>query len=131
MASYTEHYGLHQWEPSDNFLRTDFNTDLEKIDTALGQNCRVIHGSYTGNGDVSQFIALDEAPQVLMVFQSGQFNNANMIYGGIALPGVPSASISIDETGFTAMGNGNSSGTRPMANLNATSYHYLTFYWEE
>ena len=27
MASYTANYQLHQWEPADFFLRTDFNAD--------------------------------------------------------------------------------------------------------
>ena len=35
MANYTPNYGLHQWEPGDNFLRTDFNQDFAKIDTAI------------------------------------------------------------------------------------------------
>lgn len=37
MANYTANYGLHQWEPEDNFLRTDFNADFAKMDTALGR----------------------------------------------------------------------------------------------
>ena len=37
MATYTSHYQLHQWEASDSFLRTDFNTDFQKIDAALGE----------------------------------------------------------------------------------------------
>ena len=36
MSAYTKHYQLHQWDPQDPFLRTDFNQDLSKIDTALG-----------------------------------------------------------------------------------------------
>lgn len=53
MANYTKHYQLHQWEPGDAFLRTDFNEDLEKIDTALeGKgNCRIATGSYAGTGE--------------------------------------------------------------------------------
>ena len=53
MANYTEHYQLHQWEGSDPFLRTDFNEDLAKIDTALvGKgNCRIATGSYAGTGE--------------------------------------------------------------------------------
>ena len=35
MANYTQHYQLHQWVPEDNFLRTDFNEDFKKIDTAI------------------------------------------------------------------------------------------------
>ena len=35
MAAYTTNYGLHQWESTDNFLRTDFNADHQLIDAAL------------------------------------------------------------------------------------------------
>ncbi len=35
MASYTPHYHLHQWEPEDKFLRTDFNEDFAALDAAL------------------------------------------------------------------------------------------------
>ena len=35
MANYTQYYHLHQWEPEDSFLRTDFNGDLSAIDAAL------------------------------------------------------------------------------------------------
>ena len=37
MADFTQNYGLHQWEPTDPFLREDFNQDLSTIDAALGQ----------------------------------------------------------------------------------------------
>ena len=36
MATYTANYQLHQWVPEDNFLRTDFNQDFQKIDAAPG-----------------------------------------------------------------------------------------------
>lgn len=36
MAQYTSNIGLHQWEPEDNFLRTEFNQDFAKIDAAFG-----------------------------------------------------------------------------------------------
>ena len=35
MANYTEYYHLHQWEPEDSFLRTDFNGDFQRLDEAL------------------------------------------------------------------------------------------------
>ena len=50
MATYTANYGLHQWEPGDDFLRTDFNADFQKIDTALGGKARVVYGAYVGAG---------------------------------------------------------------------------------
>ena len=57
MAAYTEHYHLHQWEPEDSFLRTDFNGDLSAIDAALlgleRDKCRAAIGRYTGDGELS------------------------------------------------------------------------------
>ena len=35
MACYTANYQLHQWEPADFFLRTDFYADFAKLDAAL------------------------------------------------------------------------------------------------
>ena len=37
MAEFTPNYGLHQWEPTDPFLREDFNRDFSTIDAALGR----------------------------------------------------------------------------------------------
>lgn len=66
MSAYTKHYQLHQWDPQDPFLRTDFNQDLSKIDTALGTlsatatelgeelnlrgNCQICFQTYVGTG---------------------------------------------------------------------------------
>ena len=71
MANYTKHYQLHQWEPEDPFLRTDFNEDLEKIDSALGGlgNCRIATGSYVGTGergpDHPNQLTFDFTPQAI------------------------------------------------------------------
>ncbi len=35
MSTKTSNYQLHQWEPSDQFLREDFNTDFAKIDAGI------------------------------------------------------------------------------------------------
>lgn len=80
MSTKTEHYQLNQWEPSDPFLRTDFNEDNVKIDAALAAKaektalsaglaqkadaatvaalqtqvaakCEVVFGSYTGDSE--------------------------------------------------------------------------------
>ena len=71
MAAYTEHYGLHQWESSDNFLRTDFNTDHLLIDTALNGleagKAEVTAGTYTGDGTESRAIELGFQAQALLV----------------------------------------------------------------
>jgi len=54
MANYTQHYHLHQWEPEDSFLRTDFNGDFQRLDEALagldGRKPELRLGRYTGDG---------------------------------------------------------------------------------
>ena len=80
MANYTEHYQLHQWEGSDPFLRTDFNEDLEKIDTVLGALSveRIAQGSYVGDGTNDRIIQLPFEPKFVIVFGhycSGPYNN--------------------------------------------------------
>lgn len=47
MATYTANYGLHQWVPEDDFLRTDFNTDFQKIDTAIKTTEEGLRGELT------------------------------------------------------------------------------------
>ena len=64
MASYTQHYQLHQWEPSDDFLRTDFNDDFKKIDTAIKTTEQTLQTNF--NGEVSRLdTALSAAQQTL------------------------------------------------------------------
>ena len=54
----TEHYGLHQWVPEDDFLRTDFNENFEKLDLALYTAEQNLRTDLTG--DVQQLnTALD------------------------------------------------------------------------
>ena len=52
MASYTEHYQLHQWVPEDDFLRTDFNENagVAAALSAAESKAQVVTGSYNGNG---------------------------------------------------------------------------------
>lgn len=85
MASYTEHYGLHQWEPNDDFLRTDFNTDLEKIDTALGDVPKIAVGSYVGdNSSIDREIVLGFRPSMVYICTlSYNFYSGGDIYGGL------------------------------------------------
>ena len=74
MANYTQHYQLHQWVPEDDFLRTDFNTDFQKIDTALAglasqvaTKGRAIKGSYNGNGGTMRTVAMASTPKALLL----------------------------------------------------------------
>ena len=87
MASYTANYQLHQWEPADFFLRTDFNADFAKLDAALAgkaglaelaEKLGAVTGSYTGDGDSGAILAvqngavMDEEGEVTMLTVSGQ-----------------------------------------------------------
>ena len=92
MASYTANYGLHQWEATDNFLRTDFNTDFGIIDGALAglesDKPELVAGAYAGDDAMSRTISLGAAPKaVLVTDESGALHNGQAAYGGFALPG--------------------------------------------
>ena len=60
-SNYTENYGLCQWEPGDNFVRTEFNQDNARIDAALAaaeaETARV--ESLTGAAQAAADYALD------------------------------------------------------------------------
>lgn len=82
-ANHTKNYQLNLWEPSDTFLRAEFNENTQKVDAALGQtasasalnslaqtvagkgNCSIVTGSYTGTGECGE-----EHPCVLDFAQS-------------------------------------------------------------
>ena len=118
MANYTPNYGLHQWEPGDDFLRTDFNADFAKLDTALEAKadktavaqkadqsaleavqslaqgrCRVVTGSYIGDGTEKKAIHLGGQPKALI------FPNQNVTV--TVLPGASLYTVNITSTGFT------------------------------
>lgn len=138
MATYTANYQLHQWEPQDTFLRTDFNQDFQRLDTALAgvravadgkvapaalaavealanQKCRVVTGSYTGDGELYHTISLGATPKVVAV------DNPNMPRGALepGLPGPQIRSITLVEGGFTVM------HTPESMNTQGKQYHYF------
>ena len=137
MASYTTNYQLHQWEASDSFLRTDFNTDFQKIDAAIKgvetaantalalkadkteltqacgaldeAKCETLTGSYTGNGAHTRTIDLGCAPRAVFV---GEF---------LAVPGMTSNYLlSLTASGFQVR---DSLGTS--TNSSGETYYYL------
>ena len=116
MATYTTNYGLHQWEVSDDFLRTDFNTDFAKIDAALGEKadgedlaevenlaegkCRVVAGSYTGSGTSERTITLGFRPKVVAVDNMGSFSSGYEL----GIDGIDRSAIRVVTSGFQAFG---------------------------
>ena len=137
MATYTSHYQLHQWEASDSFLRTDFNTDFQKIDAAIKgvetaantalalkadkteltqacgaldeAKCETLTGSYTGNGANTRTIDLGCAPKAVFIDDE------------LAVPGMAgSYLLSLTASGFQVW---DSLGTS--TNSSGETYYYL------
>ena len=92
-SNYTEHYGLCQWEATDQVLREEFNQDNAKVDTALealdnlvtqhGEqlsaqeaaiaklgNCTIYYTTYTGTGTTTPKQTFPGKPLVVMVADS-------------------------------------------------------------
>ena len=139
MASYTQHYQLHQWEPEDNFLRTDFNADFKKLDTALGEKCQLVTGSYVGDGTEEREFNLGFTPTAVFTCNElGQTYKSPSSYGGLALPNMPVKGESYD-TGKVDLVTITSSGFRVRhhdstggggyvnANVSGMGYCYLAF----
>ena len=130
MATYTEHYGLHQWEPTDDFLRTDFNTDFGKIDAAIHgkadtstvedlrgaveRKVEMISGSYTGNGD-RQTIQLGFQPKSVVVATSHYT-------AAMACPGGSNERLLVTDNGFEVSDTTSNSVT---TNKKGTFYQYI------
>ena len=93
MASYTPNYGLHQWVEKDNFLRTDFNEDLSKIDAGLktaqdtaDSKCGIVTGMYTGNATDYRSFDLGFQPKAVLV-EREDGNRTSYAEGGLAVIG--------------------------------------------
>ena len=139
LATYTEHYGLHQWESTDDFLRTDFNTDFQKIDTALGAKCQLVAGSYVGDGAEEREFDLGFTPAAVFTCnERGQTYKSPSYYGGLALPGVPvkGDSYATGEVELVAVIDGGfrvkhrdatGGGGYVNANVSGMGYTYLAF----
>ena len=45
----TERFGLHLWEPEDNFLREEFNENFTTLDMAVAGKLAAVKGAYIGD----------------------------------------------------------------------------------
>ena len=89
-TNHTANYNLNQWVATDPVLRTDFNEDNSKLDTALKSlnttvqqhttqltqqaaaiakcgNCKLYYTSYTGDGQSSRSISFPGKPKFVLV----------------------------------------------------------------
>ena len=132
MATYTANYGLHQWEASDNFLRTDFNTDFGIIDGALGEKAEFVTGAYAGDGAAARTVSLGFTPKAVLVMRedgtASYTNNSTSVYGGLAAEGTPvkksgQNAVAVITGGFQVAHQG--SPTDIYTNSSGQNYHYL------
>lgn len=130
MPNKTTNYQLNQWNPEDDFLRTDFNEDNTNLESALTSlqssitslqnslsaaesslstaisNAKPVFGSYTGayktSVSTTTAINLGFQPSLVMVMEaSGRVTDSGGNYCGMAFPGSSGNSITITSTGFT------------------------------
>ena len=143
-SNYTENYGLCQWEATDQVLRTEFNEDNAKVDSALKNhtdaigtleeklgNCRIVHSTYIGNGSYgsgkSTGVTFPGEPP-LLVMVVGRDNKLLTLHSGTV------SSMSMDGTLFQVNWSGTGVSWSSVANadkqfnVNGTTYHVLMFY---
>ena len=144
----TQNYQLNQYEPQDNFLRTDFNADNQKIDTALkalgdktdakadqtaldqtnasvAKKCEIYVGSYTGDGVSGRVIPLGRAPQAVLVKKPNNDTNFGSTEElkrlvAMAVRGVSGNVLNVTETGFQVTNQGH-------VNAKGETYIYFAF----
>ena len=70
-SNQTTNYGLHLWEPEDDFLRTEFNENNEKVDAALGEialaGLKLVSGSYIGDGSTTKRLTFPFSPKLIFI----------------------------------------------------------------
>ena len=144
-TNHTTNYQLNQWEAGDQVLRTEFNQDNQKIDTALAGldgrtealesavegfgNCRIYTTSYTGNGQygASHPNSFTFPHKPLVVFVGGNRYQLVMFRGSAYTIGLQSgASLIPSRVTWTDNGvswyNSNGSGDGPQCNENGQTY---------
>ena len=129
----TECFGLHLWEPEDDFLREEFNENFKALDDALAAVGRFASGRYTGDGQAERTIELGFTPEAVLVLPSAGnfFANGSPSYtnGGMAVRGFPASKgegktlVSICAGGFTVHFVRDYVGT----NYNGETFHYAAF----
>ena len=108
-------------------LQNQINTHT----TQIAGKCQVAYGEYTGDGAASRTINLGFTPTAVILCQvSGEFSDANIYSGGIAVTGHPATTrsgyptIQIVDGGFQVF---YFSGESSYTNIEGTVYHYIAF----
>lgn len=137
----TQNYNLCQWAAEDRILRSDFNADNQKIDTALAGKARITVGSYTGTGEYGaehpNTLTFDFAPKLFLLFPAlahqgqdfyavpgiAQYNPCIVVWGATTLLGDGTGSNRITYSGNTISWWTNT-GAQNQYNTSGQIYHY-------
>ena len=71
-TNHTTNYNLNLWQPTDSFLREEFNENFGKLDAALASlstavSSSCVAGSYTPTPQQTQFIELGFRPKLVIL----------------------------------------------------------------
>lgn len=141
----SENLGLHLWEPTDQVLRTEFNQNWTKIDTAVAEAQQTaeaaqsaaeqmpyVIGSYTGNApdsgaDPGQLIELGFRPQFLIITRGWTSNVSSTAFLVIGQERVNAQDLVFEwrESGFLVKST-NTSGPLQL-NEAGMVYDYIAF----
>ena len=130
----SQNLGLHLWEPNDQVLRTEFNQNWQKIDTAVAgaRGKAYVIGSYTGNGG-TQSIDLGFKPRFLHITGTicNYYNYRSTYQHEVATGGEQASEVvQLTDTGFTViwtMGPNGVDELYPMVNRSGDAYSYIAF----
>ena len=149
-TNHTTNYALNLWEPTDAFVREEFNENTSKIDAAIkavdakadtkadasslnslssiiSTKARILVGTFTGNGAASRTIRIGATPRAVLVTNYiGVAYSPLGYHGGLALDTSPSTVggqtiVSIVSGGFTVAYNGQSICSNEANEV----YHYI------
>jgi len=135
MPNKTANYQLNQWEPGDSFLRTDFNEDNAKIDTAIKEAAEAknyVTGSYVGTGKSGQgenanVLNLGFRPSLVLILGGIYPSNRSLAVfispSTIAGDGASFVTATWTDTGLSWYSN----SPNVQLNLDGGTYYYIAF----
>ena len=131
-SNQTTNYGLHLWEPEDNFLRTEFNDNNEILDEMLAEVMasvpNVQTGNYTGNGSASRTFNFSFPPRLLLISSHSTGVGHQILVSGqtTACPCGGSTLVSVAWTGNSVtLSVADSINAFALCNTSGVNYSYL------
>lgn len=126
----TASYGLHLWEPGDDFLREEFNENTQVLEEALAQKCGAVFGSYTGDDTTNRTIYLGFRPRaVLLASKFGLLGDPNWSsygLGGLFFSGMTLNAFQLTDTGFCVSSPPSQGNVTPNSSV-FSPYYYIAF----